>query len=135
MSKKSRGRRGNISTANRRLPRHLSPSRSISVPLSTFEDRRTFHPLGVTAPARSFSRTNHRLVVPHVVPVYQTRSVRSRSTRGSLVSARIAFAAPEKVLTCVRRQQRKEVLMALKKTGKVGQRPPRGSYYSSISCN
>lgn len=118
--------------ANRRLPRYLSPPRSI-VPLSMFEDRRYFHPEGFQSPAASFSRPRHRLVInapalPRSGPLSRNLSVRT-------LSPRIAFAAPSKVLTCVRRQQRKEVLMALKKTGKVGQNAPRKSYYSSISCN
>lgn len=85
------------------------------------EDRRFYHPLGTSAPAASFKKPRHTLAAgkpfsPKVSP---------------LISA---FSAPSGVLICVRRKQRKEVLHALQKTGKVGQRRPRRSEFSSVQC-
>ena len=40
----------------------------------------------------------------------------------------------KKVMICVRRKQRKEVLHAYKKTGKGGQRRPHRNQYSNIKC-
>lgn len=47
---------------------------------------------------------------------------------------RIAFQRPERLLVCIRRHVRKEVMFAKKHAGKSGQRKPRRTYYSSISC-
>lgn len=114
------------------LPRsivsRLSPS------LIDIEDRRTFHPERDFRPARSFSKANHRLVLADKVS--RTNADRFGRLRAfpSQTKAIVAFDAPKKVLVCVRRQRRKEVLHALKKTGKVGQRRPRRNWLSSISC-
>lgn len=144
MSKKSKSknqssRRRVISNpnANRRLPPTLSLPRSIyqspSKALSQIEDRRTYHPEGDFRPAASFSKPRHRLEVPRAKhPHRQNFQLAFRSV---LNNGRIAFKAPEKVLVCVRRQRRKEVLHALKKSGKTGQRKPRQSYLSSVTCN
>ena len=134
MSRKSsrsrRNRRDNVSIANRRLPYFSSSPRSMSQ-LSLIEDRRVYNPLGSLSPARSISRNTHALVVPND----RVSPSRSRSNRSFLSPPSfVGFQAPKKVLVCVRRQRRKEVLHALKKTGRVGQRRPRFSDYSSIKC-
>lgn len=130
--KQSRARRVIHTNAKRSLPRPLSPPRSIyqspSKALRLIEDRREFHPMGRFRPARSLSTPLHRLEVPNA-PVRHT----VRKTISAI--SHIAFKAPEKVLVCVRRQRRKEVLHALQKAGKSGQARPRHSYYSSIKCN
>lgn len=46
----------------------------------------------------------------------------------------LAFTAPAETLVCVRRSRRKEVLHALKKTGKGGQRKPRRSRWRHVKC-
>lgn len=135
MSKRSRGsynnRRGTIATSNRWLPElHLTP---LSTLLQMIEDRRQFHPEREARPARSFSSSLHRLQVP-------SRPMRvSKGARGSVLmsgpSYKIGFVAPRKVLICVRRKQRREVLHALHKTGRSGpRRPSRRSYYSDVRC-
>lgn len=99
-------------------------------PLVEFEDRRLWNPEGIYAPAKSFDSSRHRLV--------ESRTLRKVS--GSLRSferfspAAVAFARPSRVLICVRRQQRREVMHALGHAGGVGQKSPRFSEYSSISC-
>lgn len=44
------------------------------------------------------------------------------------------FAEPERVVVCIRRQRRKEVLFAKRKAGRGGMRPPRRTWLSNISC-
>lgn len=140
MSKKSRNRsrsrRVTTVNANRRLPttqydlinfieglpaRHPSPSIAI-------EDRRTFHPDGEFRNARSYNSSSHSLVVGSPAPASHN------SNRFTDVPNSVAFASPDKVMVCVRRNARKEVLHALKKTGKSGQKRPRRSAYSDINC-
>lgn len=122
--------------ANLWLPRRPVPLPRSSRALLHVEDRRLFEP-GVR-PFRTL-RSRARLVVaprPRAKPSVAKRSdaPRRHSAFFSGVPARIAFKAPERVLVCIRRQRRKEVLHAKGKAGKVGQRKPRRSAASSISC-
>lgn len=97
--------------------------------LKNIEDRRTFHPDGLQRPARSFNRSLHRLTIPKFKKVF------NRNTRTyKMPSAHIMFENPKKVLTCVRRKIRKEVLFAKRKTGRSGQKRPRWTEYSKIRC-
>lgn len=127
-SSSSRNRRVIFTNANRRLPVSPTRSRVTSTYLTQIEDRRLWHPEGIYAPAKSFNQSRHRLVAQPIARVFTGSGY--KLTRPST----IAFAAPKKVLICVRRGIRKQVLHALNKTGKVGQNRPRRSYYSSISC-
>lgn len=123
MSKKSRGRRDVSNIANPRLP---FPSSFVRLPgqLDLFEDRRLFNP-DPLPPARSFQSPRHRLVVP--------KQQASKNARGALPHF-VGFRTPNKVLICVRRKIREEVMHALKKTGKRGQKKPRRNYYSDVRC-
>lgn len=135
---KNRSRRvKQFSFAKRSLPTSLSPTRSLSRPfrenLEIFEDRRTFHPEGLSRPARLFSQPRHRLTLVDKKPFLNPdRFAKLRQFSGT--KALVAFEQPSKVLICVRRQIRKEVLHALNKSGKSGQRSPRRNYFSEISC-
>lgn len=73
-------------------------------PLVEIEDRRRYHPVGRKSAPQSTSRIRAKV----------------RPTRSSLMSAQPvwAFAAPKRVAICVRRKQRKEVLHALRRTGR-----------------
>jgi len=128
---KSKKRRVSSVNANRsrRLPFSLSPSRSVFPTLTELEDRRTWNPLGSVAPARSISRDRHRLQATAVT----TTQFRSNS-RPAKFSHFIGFALPRKVLICIRRKRRKEVLHARRKTGKSGQKRPVRNFYSKIKC-
>lgn len=112
--------------ANQRL---LSDILSSRPDLRPFEDRRTFHPQGVTRPARSFKSSRHRLEVP--------RAPRIKKIQASAYpSFHIGFESPKRVLVCVRRKQRQEVIHALghSGSGKRRKRRSRRSEYSSIIC-
>ena len=100
----------------------FSPTKILTNTLRDIEDRRTFHPEGQKRPARSLNRSQHRLVLP------------DKKTSPSLPH-RVQFDAPKKVLICIRRKQRKEVLFAKRKTGKGARaRRHRRSYFSEITC-
>lgn len=106
---------------------HTSPSASI---LSDIEDRRTYHPDGPARPARSLDRPTHTLTLP----VHPKNVNKSRASSSSLPTT-VQFEAPRKVLVCIRRAQRKQVLFALNKTGKGAKaKRHRRSFYSSIRC-
>lgn len=128
---KNRRRRVTPNNAKRSLPtsnnyqsanilsRHLTP-------LTQFEDRRTYHPDSIARNATSFFSNAHSLQVP----IGKT----GRELLEKFPSSRVGFTDAKNVLICVRRKQRKEVLHALKKTGKTGQKAPRRSFYSDIQC-
>lgn len=91
--------------------------------LRTIEDRREWHPLGPRRSARSFNAAHHQLVVK------QPRKQSHKVPKG------IRFHAPRKVLICVRRKVRREVMFALNKRGKgSARRNRRRNWYSAISC-
>lgn len=99
--------------------------------LRVYEDRRLWHPERLPD-AKSFSQTRHRLRMPRV-----SNKVFSPTLTPKLITfptSRIAFSSPRRILICVRRGIRKQVLHALKKTGKRGQRRPRFNAFSRISC-
>lgn len=114
--------RDDFSIANLLAPLSIS----YSPPLTVYEDRREFHPERDLRPARSFSKRSYSDVV--------SEPVRSKP-RALLSPDTFKFAVPKKVLVCVRRQQRREVLHALKLTrrrGGAGAR--RRNYWSAVSC-
>lgn len=119
-------------SAQGRVPVQTAPIYRRSFPLLAFEDRRLWNPEGDIAPARSFSTTRHRLraVLSPSIQVrdrYEDRSYRP-------VPWLIGFRNPSRVLVCVRRKQRREVLFALGQGGKNGQSSHRLSEYSDIHC-
>lgn len=106
---------------------HTSPSSTL---LSDIEDRRTYHPDGPSRPARSLDRPTHTLVLP----VHPKNVNKSRAGLSALPKT-VQFQAPKKVLVCIRRNQRKQVLHALKLTGKGSKaRRHRKTEYTSIRC-
>lgn len=117
-----RTQRDNISIANRDLlpSVYLRPIR-----VTPLEDRRNYFPDPLVRPAGYVG----------------VRSVRSlninaiRRGRERLGRDVFSFNDPKRVLICARRQERKEVLHALGKTGRGGRkRNRRRNEYSDISC-
>jgi hypothetical protein len=132
-SKNRRKTRVILNNSNRRL-RSFSTIRRTSNNLTQYEDRRLWHPEGDYAPARSFSKTRHRLEVFPRISYSSGLSINKVQNLSRTTAHAIGFSAPNKVLICVRRNIRKEVLHALNKTGKGGQNPPRRNSYSNIYC-
>lgn len=135
---RSRVRREDNTFASRRLPdlnSYVTP-----VPynrLRLYEDRRYWHPEGLYSPARSFSQSRHRLrhtTQPRPRGARLNKQYNPSRLNFGTLSHRIGFRNPDRVLICVRRQQRREVLHARRKTGRRGQRRPRFNWYSKISC-
>lgn len=142
-SKSRRTRRVvSYSNANLRLP---GPALVVSFGVP---DRRFYHPLGKRAPLGVTLGSAANIVsrpVRRSIRVSSTaRRARSRSSvryvspytsRNSFITpSTIAFEAPSRVVLCVRRSVRKEVMFASGKAGRRGQRPPRRNQFSDISC-
>lgn len=130
---RSRGGRDDLSPiANPRLLRPLSPSVSPSnyTTLLDVQDNRTFYPEEFR-PALDIDGRPHTFQYPSPK---KTRLNKDRFAGLRKLSSRVQFANSENVLICVRRKRRKEVLHALKKTGRGGQKRRRRTRYSSISC-
>lgn len=147
-----KGGRGAIVTTNRRLPRpfYLSLDRSryyrytpkvlkksYGGSYAEIEDRRRWNPEGEEAPAKSFDQPRHRLRA--VLPSRQSRPASSYSFGyGGYSSASapvgIGFVRPSRVLVCVRRKIRREVIHANGYSGLNGFRKYRRSSYSGITC-
>lgn len=118
MSKsKNRNTRARHAFANRRLSlRPLSTSR----PSLSFEDRRTFHPDGLLRSPRVIGTTFHSLT--------------ATPTRSRSVPFGVGFVTPHKVLLCVRRKLRREVMFAKGGAGRRRMRKPNRNYYSDVRC-
>lgn len=119
MARKSRNTRDNRVIANRpRLGlRPLSSLFSTGVSRQ-IEDRRLFHPDGYSRPASSFQSFNHRL----------------RASPSRKLPFGVGFVSPSKVLVCVRRKIRREVMFAKGGAGSRRMSRPRRSYYSDVRC-
>lgn len=89
------------------------------------DDRRFYDPAGPLRPAYSLGRDARRLIA---------KSSPVGRTRNDTLSARVGFAVPDRVAVCVRRQQRKEVIHALGKSGSGGSRRRRRNAWSNIDC-
>lgn len=123
-------------SSSRVIPLSISRRRSA---LSEFEDRRLYHPEGVQAPARSFVSPRHRIKAidrVYTKPRFYSPSALTFHTGPvkSQTRATLAFSDPKRTLICVRRQIRREVIHALKFSGRNGARHYRRTPYSSISC-
>jgi len=125
-SSPNKSRRGrNVSTiANHRLPlAHGYTPRLVHKINANILDARYFHPI-IPASSR---------------PVFTTSGDTARiqpSTSRRNPNARYldSFAIPTKVVPCVRRKQRREVLFATQRSGRNGGRRYRRNSTSSISC-
>lgn len=150
---KPRVSRDHSPIANHRLrepkpsPRPVSLSRTVFTPpaappredLRLVEDRRTFHPEQANRPAKLRSGLPAPVTVTNRTrDKPRTKSARAQINRfgvkvHSQTKGILTFAAPKETLVCVRRQRRKEVLFAKKRTGS-GNRNPKRTWLSKISC-
>lgn len=123
---RSGSRRDNSTIAN--VP--TLPFNTEVIRLTDFEDRRQFHPDGVFQSPKVLFPPRSR-----VVARARQGPKAQNPVRGGLVRfPSLSFSVPNKVLICVRRKQRKEVLFAKRKAGRGGQKRPRRNWYSEISC-
>lgn len=84
------------------------------------EDRRRYHPLKEYAPPQATRRYAAGLVL--------------RGAHALQTKAPIGFRAPNQVMICVRRKQRKEIMHAKRHAGKGGMRKPKRNIWSDIKC-
>lgn len=107
------------------------PPRRVLIDLRPFEDRRQYHPLRKLREAGVLTRREARSIIER-----DRRSWEKRNRPSDFMpSFRLGFRIPDKVVRCVKRQRRKEVLFALRKTGKGSAAPRRRrDEYSEISC-
>lgn len=104
------------------------PSSVVRSDLSEIEDHRLWSPDHVSV-ARSPRRSRHRLVV------HQQRGRPGGRAALSNFNPFIAFDAPRYVLVCVRRNIRRAVLHALKKTGRGSSRKRKHrNSWSDVRC-
>lgn len=107
----------------------VAPSRVVVSPsrpglLSLLQDNRTWHPAGSFRPAVSIGG---RSALRHVV------KSKPNALRND-ISARIGYAVPDKVVKCIRRKQRKEVLHAKGVAGTRVSRRRRRDRWSDVDC-
>lgn len=86
------------------------------------EDRRTFMP----------NRRYRTLQGGRARVSFNSRFVANRGF--GVASFRVSHGAPSRVLVCIRRSQRREVMFAMRKAGRKGQRRPKFSETSKIYC-
>lgn len=109
-----------------------------ALPKSSLTDLRYYQP---TRPKVAFDDVGRRAKILQA-PVRQkparSPSSRSRTTLPDYLSGafreRLAFALPKRVLVCVRRKQRREVLFAKKRTGRGSRSRKRFNVYSQVRC-
>lgn len=108
-------------------------SRALLHSVINFPLRRPFLDLLAVADARRFDPTHRR-------PGFQLKTISGTPARAtvpsrSFLTPTIAFRAPDRVVVCVRRQRRREVLFAKRRLGAGARlRKPRWKYDSYISC-
>lgn len=129
------GTRDTNAIANDPLSSLLSSGPALS-PLLEVEDARAWHPdpeQGALTIGGRFAR-----VVVHSRPVVaRANTIFSPSSYpvGFQVPVGVRFESPFKVVTCLRRKIRREIMFARNKAGKgVRKRRPRRSWRSNVSC-
>lgn len=75
-------------------------------------------------PPKAFMRSATRLVVKST----------PNALRNDTLSHRVGFAVPKKVAICIRRKQRREVILALGKGGKGARARRRRNRWSDVDC-
>lgn len=137
MSKKSRKRQRqaerethiqNIASQRLSRPRPIDPHDLLTRhQLIEVEDRRRFHPLDFFQPARTFSGW------PAPINVNNTKKAAARPFF-KLATPGLKFTQPRQVALCVRRKERREVIIATKKTRAGRGTPKRKNWFSKIGC-
>jgi len=103
----------------------MLPRRSF---LQTIEDLRTWHPAPVR-PVGVFSRRDQRRIIEKPV-----KSAVPFKSPDAFPSLRLGFAVPAKVARCVRRKQRREVILAKGLGAKGARARRRRNVYSNMEC-
>lgn len=107
----------------RLLPKVTAPK---LFPLKQFEDRREYHPDRQNRPPAALPRSSRKLVI--VTP--QNKA----ATRKTTLPSKLGFSAPQGVVLCVRRKQRREILFAKSRTGRGAHTPKKRNAWSNVKC-
>lgn len=137
MARRKRSRRDNnlIANTHHELDEMLLSSSKpmrfpdiVTSPLTEIEDLRTYHPLRSEREIVAFTSGPEKILAR---PSARTQ----RDITITPLPHRLGVTEPNKVIMCVRRQQRKEVLHALRKTGRgQARRKPRRTWRSDVHC-
>lgn len=101
--------------------------------LKEWEDRRTYHPEGRFRPAMAVPKSA-RIMVDRPVTKKHTK-LSDRLYKNALRGfGKIAFRDPARVLLCIRRKERREVLHALNRTSPGRGKKKRKNFWSAIRC-
>lgn len=131
MARKKRNRSGQRDVSLVASPPAARPNLVRPAPLVS--DRRLYHPDGYKAPVYAPVRTYKR-IVEHVVQRPRHSVVRKKNAVWARPT-RFAFQVPKKVELCVRREKRRQVLFAMRRTGKGSRaRRRRRNYWTGVSC-
>lgn len=96
--------------------------------IALVDDRRLFHPDPYRAPVAYGFPKRVRFTIPLPAPYKKARKFVNR------IPSLIGFDAPQRVIRCIRRKVRKEVMFATKSTGKGSRAPKRRNYWSDVKC-
>lgn len=125
--------------------RHRSEQRDLSTPVASLpavrpivsrplvSDRRLYHPAKEVAPVYSPRKSQRRILeVPKNVSLpSRKKAAASKRSRGY----KFTFAVPRAVELCVRRAKRRQVLFAMRRTGKGSRKlRRRRNYWSGVTC-
>lgn len=125
MAKGKSGKRGTRDTSESLTVRLRSLPKALPSRLPEFDPRPNSRP--DIAPAKLFSGVTASVNV--------NKNAGKAGGRGPHRAPHVVkFTAPKETLICVRRHRRKEVLHALKKTGKGGQKKPRRTPWRDYQC-
>ncbi len=126
-NRKKRQTRENTSFPSRSRLRFVIKSMVAQTQKQNVEDKRRWDPAGRYATAKLIAGTPHHLTDERWRKVKQGPKVKSKTVR-------MGFALADKVLVCVRRRIRREVMHALKIPGRGGQRRARWNPWSKLRC-
>lgn len=98
------------------------------------DDRRQFHPEGAFRSPRGFYTGDARSKISQRAYRSAADPIRRHRYLMSLGAEQQAFTVPSRLMVCVRRKVRREVLHAKREAGRGGMRRPRRNFLSSISC-
>lgn len=139
-------------TSNSFLPWTLAtkPSyllRARSSPLSLYEDRRLWHPLGANAWPRSITSSDPRIVEfptprpdiwrkigTYPKPGLPWKKMARESQKYAPVTTKLTWEDPYKMIICLKRKARREIMNALGMAGKTGFKKPKYTQFSYVKC-
>lgn len=130
------------------LLRPLTPKPVLNLPKLSLPDARLHHPENLNRPLLKIDGRRGVALKPKNFTIRAVAAARPKSAAVAAVKskivkhkmpvagvpARLQFSAPKKVVLCVKRKMRREVIFAKNKAGGGPRKKPRRTMYSSFSC-